>query len=57
MIQEALPGYKTRDVAEKDTLDVYIQHRMMMEERHRDPGSTATRDPRLMRAASLMEVA
>jgi len=46
VIQEALPNHKTRDVAEKDTLDVYIQHRMMMEERHRDPGSTVTRDPR-----------
>jgi len=46
VIQEALPGYKTKDVVEKDTLDVYIQHRMMMEERHQDPGSSATRDPR-----------
>ena len=46
VIQAALPGYKTRDVVEKDTLDIYIQHRMMMEERQRDPGSQATRDPR-----------
>ncbi|XP_048476043.1 DNA replication licensing factor MCM7 isoform X1 [Rhincodon typus] len=37
-VQELLPRYKQREVANKDALDVYIEHRLMMEQRTRDPG-------------------
>uniref|UniRef100_UPI00398F0D7C DNA replication licensing factor mcm7-B-like n=1 Tax=Pristiophorus japonicus TaxID=55135 RepID=UPI00398F0D7C len=36
-VQELLPQYKEREVANKDALDVYIEHRLMMEQRSRDP--------------------
>ncbi|XP_051900600.1 DNA replication licensing factor MCM7 [Pristis pectinata] len=36
-IQEVLPQYKEREVVSKDALDVYIEHRLMMEQRTRDP--------------------
>jgi DNA replication licensing factor MCM7 len=31
VIQEMLPNYKERDVVAKDSLDVYIEHRMLMQ--------------------------
>jgi DNA replication licensing factor MCM7 len=43
VIQELLPNYKERDVVAKDSLDVYIEHRMMMQSRLRNPMDT--RDP------------
>lgn len=38
-VQELLPQYKEREVVNKDVLDVYIEHRLMMEQRSRDPGA------------------
>uniref|UniRef100_A0A336MAI7 DNA replication licensing factor MCM7 n=2 Tax=Culicoides sonorensis TaxID=179676 RepID=A0A336MAI7_CULSO len=35
VIFELLPTYKERDVIAKDSLDVYIEHRMLMESRNR----------------------
>nr|CAB3263696.1 DNA replication licensing factor mcm7-B [Phallusia mammillata] len=38
VIEELLPDYKEREVTYKDALDVYIEHRMVMEQRnHQDP--------------------
>ncbi|XP_029437746.1 DNA replication licensing factor MCM7 isoform X2 [Rhinatrema bivittatum] len=42
-VQELLPEYKEKEVVNKDTLDVYIEHRLIMEQRGRDPGEI--RDP------------
>ncbi|XP_067880136.1 DNA replication licensing factor MCM7 [Heterodontus francisci] len=36
-VQELLPQYKEKEVVNKDALDVYIEHRLMMEQRTRDP--------------------
>ncbi|KAK2144271.1 hypothetical protein LSH36_772g01022 [Paralvinella palmiformis] len=45
VVQELLPNYKEKEVVHKDTLDVYIEHRLMMEARlHQE--DDATRDPR-----------
>ncbi|KAG5676416.1 hypothetical protein PVAND_006254 [Polypedilum vanderplanki] len=44
VIQELLPNYKEREVVAKDSLDVYIEHRMLMESRSRNP--MEQRDPR-----------
>lgn len=35
VILELLPNYKERAVAAKDSLDVYIEHRQLMEQRLR----------------------
>ncbi|XP_003737980.1 DNA replication licensing factor mcm7 [Galendromus occidentalis] len=43
-VYDLLPEMKTRDSVPKDTLDVYIEHRIMMEQRLRQPGDT--HDPR-----------
>jgi len=43
-VYEMLPEYKQRETVARDALDVYIEHRMMMESRTRNPGDT--RDPR-----------
>eukprot|EP00062_Callorhinchus_milii_P026287 gi/632988224/ref/XP_007882990.1/ PREDICTED: DNA replication licensing factor MCM7 [Callorhinchus milii] len=43
-VQELLPEYKEREMVNKDALDVYIEHRLMMEQRNRDPNEL--RDPR-----------
>ncbi|XP_066578804.1 DNA replication licensing factor MCM7 [Amia ocellicauda] len=43
-VHELLPEYREREVVAKDSLDVYIEHRLMMEQRARDPNDT--RDPR-----------
>uniref|UniRef100_A0A1A7W9R7 DNA replication licensing factor MCM7 n=1 Tax=Iconisemion striatum TaxID=60296 RepID=A0A1A7W9R7_9TELE len=42
-VHELLPEYKERDIVAKDSLDVYIEHRLMMEQRGRDPADN--RDP------------
>lgn len=44
VILELLPQYKERNVVAKDSLDVYIEHRLMMESRSRNPNDT--RDPK-----------
>nr|XP_032514053.1 DNA replication licensing factor Mcm7 [Danaus plexippus plexippus] len=45
VVYEMLPEYKQREVVAKDALDVYIEHRIMLEARnHRIPGEM--RDPR-----------
>ncbi|XP_035267725.1 DNA replication licensing factor MCM7 [Anguilla rostrata] len=51
-IHELLPEYRERESVAKDSLDVYIEHRLMMEQRGRDP--TDTRDPRNQYPAELM---
>ncbi|XP_067561787.1 DNA replication licensing factor MCM7 isoform X2 [Pseudorca crassidens] len=51
-IQELLPQYKEREVVNKDVLDVYIEHRLMMEQRSRDPG--AARSPQNQYPPELM---
>lgn len=37
VIVELLPSYKEHAVVSKDSLDVYIEHRLMMENRLRNP--------------------
>lgn len=37
IIAEMLPSYKEREVQAKDALDVYIEHRLLMETRTRNP--------------------
>ncbi|KAH6940128.1 hypothetical protein HPB50_025008 [Hyalomma asiaticum] len=44
VVYEMLPDYKQKEVVAKDALDVYIEHRMLMENRNRQPGDA--RDPR-----------
>lgn len=45
VVYEMLPDYKHREAVAKDALDVYIEHRIMLEARnHRIPGEM--RDPR-----------
>lgn len=44
VVSELLPNYKERDVVAKDSLDVYIEHRLMMETRSRN--QMEQRDPR-----------
>uniref|UniRef100_A0A8I3MMX3 DNA replication licensing factor MCM7 n=2 Tax=Canis lupus familiaris TaxID=9615 RepID=A0A8I3MMX3_CANLF len=51
-VQELLPQYKEREVVNKDVLDVYIEHRLMMEQRSRDPG--AARSPQNQYPPELM---
>lgn len=41
---EMLPDYKEREVQVKDALDVYIEHRLLLEQRNRN--DTEARDPR-----------
>lgn len=43
MILELLPNYKERTVAAKDSLDVYIEHRRLMEQRLRNPNEVRDR--------------
>ena len=43
-IYEVLPSYKEQEVAARDALDVYIEHRLLMEQRMRQPNEN--RDPR-----------
>lgn len=44
VVFELLPSFKERDVIAKDSLDVYIEHRLLMESRTRQPHDQ--RDPR-----------
>ncbi|KAF1631759.1 DNA replication licensing factor MCM7, partial [Eudyptes filholi] len=37
-VHELLPLYKEREVSRKDVLDVYIEHRLLLEQRGRDAG-------------------
>ncbi|XP_065426662.1 DNA replication licensing factor MCM7 [Chrysemys picta bellii] len=39
-VHELLPQHKEREVVHKDVLDVYIEHRLMLEQRGRDTGET-----------------
>lgn len=39
-VHELLPDYKEKEVVNKDALDIYIEHRLMMEQRTRDPNET-----------------
>ena len=43
-ISEMLPQYKTKEVMAKDVLDVYIEHRLLLQQRLRGEGTS--RDPR-----------
>ncbi|XP_017759268.1 PREDICTED: DNA replication licensing factor Mcm7 [Eufriesea mexicana] len=52
LIQEMLPDFKERPVPPKDALDVYIEHRLLMEGRNRHLGEQ--RDPRNKYAPELM---
>jgi len=46
-VQELLPEYKNKEIANRDTLDVYIEHRLLMEQRnHPDGQLEVTRDPK-----------
>ncbi|XP_028653859.1 DNA replication licensing factor MCM7 isoform X1 [Erpetoichthys calabaricus] len=51
-VHEILPEYKEREVVMKDALDVYIEHRLMMEQRGREQNES--RDPRNQYPAELM---
>lgn len=50
LVYEILPNYKEREITAKDALDVYIEHRLLMESRtrpvaeHRDPRNKYPRD-------------
>lgn len=37
VVAEMLPNFKEREVHAKDALDVYIEHRLLMESRTRNP--------------------
>lgn len=50
---DLLPQYKQRDVVAKDTLDVYIEHRLLLRQRIR--GETAPQDPRNMYPMELLK--
>lgn len=52
LIQEMLPDFKEKPVPPKDALDIYIEHRLLMEARNRHPGDQ--RDPRNKYAPELM---
>ncbi|XP_012288091.1 DNA replication licensing factor Mcm7 [Orussus abietinus] len=52
LIQEMLPTLKERQVAAKDALDIYIEHRLLMESRNRP--TVDQRDPRNKYAPELM---
>ncbi|KAJ9586445.1 hypothetical protein L9F63_019909, partial [Diploptera punctata] len=43
IVYALLPEYKEHEIVAKDSLDVYIEHRLMMEQRLRQPGEQ--RDP------------
>lgn len=44
VVFELLPSFKEKEVVAKDSLDVYIEHRLLMESRTRQPHDQ--RDPR-----------
>ncbi|CAB4034740.1 DNA replication licensing factor mcm7, partial [Paramuricea clavata] len=43
-IDEMLPNYKDREIQNKDSLDVYIEHRLLIERQNHREGEV--RDPR-----------
>ncbi|XP_017774890.1 PREDICTED: DNA replication licensing factor Mcm7 [Nicrophorus vespilloides] len=53
IVQELLPQFKEHDIIAKDALDVYIEHRQMMENRMRQPNEAKSTSnqfpPELMR--------
>lgn len=53
-VQELLPEYKQKDVVFKDTLDVYIEHRLLMEQRNHPDAHEMARDPHNKYPAELM---
>ncbi|KAI1305937.1 DNA replication licensing factor mcm7-B [Halotydeus destructor] len=53
-INELMPEFKTREVISKDTLDVYIEHRIMAEIRNHGDGDEPGRDPKNHYPAQLM---
>lgn len=44
-ITELIPQFKTRETVAKDTLDVYIEHRVLAEQRNHPDANELTRDP------------
>lgn len=52
LVQDILPDFKEKTVVPKDALDIYIEHRLMMEARNQHPGEQ--RDPRNRFAPELM---
>lgn len=38
VVSELLPLFKEKEAVNKDTLDVYIEHRILMEQRNQRPG-------------------
>ncbi|KAL4220076.1 Mcm2-7 hexameric complex component [Mactra antiquata] len=54
VVQELLPDYREREVIHKDALDVYIEHRLLLEQRNHPEGTDITRDPRNKYPAELM---
>ncbi|ESN91580.1 hypothetical protein HELRODRAFT_96289 [Helobdella robusta] len=47
VVHELLPGYKTKEIVAKDALDVYIEHRLLMEQKlHPQGQQEVTRDPK-----------
>ncbi|XP_071439916.1 DNA replication licensing factor Mcm7 [Hetaerina americana] len=52
VVHGALPDFKHSEVIAKDTLDIYIEHRLLMEQRMRQPGET--RDPHNRYPSELM---
>lgn len=53
VVSELLPSYKERTVIAKDSLDVYIEHRLLMESRLRNLAET--RDPKNQFPTELMK--
>lgn len=53
VVVEVLPSYKERTVISKDSLDVYIEHRLLMESRLHNQGET--RDPKNQFPTELMK--
>lgn len=53
MILELLPQYKERSVVAKDSLDVYIEHRLLMEARLRN--TNEVHDPKNSFPSELMK--
>ncbi|CAH1401536.1 unnamed protein product [Nezara viridula] len=53
LVYELLPNYKQHDIVGKDTLDVYIEHRILIDSRNRQSGevreSNNAHPPELMR--------
>ncbi|XP_045200836.2 DNA replication licensing factor mcm7-like [Mercenaria mercenaria] len=54
IVQDILPDYREREVIHKDALDVYIEHRLLLEQRNHPEGAELTRDPRNKYPAELM---